>query len=196
MKRYETVDAFLDDADAWREELTALREILRATPLAETVKWGAPTYTHQGKNVVGIGGFKSYFGLWFFQGALLEDADGVLVNAQEGRTKAMRQWRMASAEEIDRDRIEAYVAEAMELVDRGVEIKPERGKPVVVPPELEAALAGNPRAAEAFAAMTPGCRREYANHVAEAKRDDTKQRRIAKILPMIEAGGGLNDRYR
>jgi uncharacterized protein YdeI (YjbR/CyaY-like superfamily) len=39
---------------------------------------------------VGIGGFKSYFGLWFHQGALLTDKAGVLINAQEGRTKALR----------------------------------------------------------------------------------------------------------
>ena len=83
MKGAKTVDEYIDKAEQWQPELTRLREILNSTGLEETVKWGAPCYTHDGKNVVGIAGFKNYFGLWFHQGALLADAEGVLINAQE-----------------------------------------------------------------------------------------------------------------
>ena len=68
--------------------------------LEETVKWGGPVYVADGKNIVGLGAFKSYFALWFFQGALLADQEKVLVNAQEGRTKALRQWRFENKREI------------------------------------------------------------------------------------------------
>jgi uncharacterized protein YdeI (YjbR/CyaY-like superfamily) len=82
------------------------------------------------------------------------------------------------------------------LARRGVEIKPERNKPLTVPAELRAALRKRGKAKTSFEAMTAGKRREYADYVASAKRDETKQKRIDKILPMIESGIGLNDKYR
>ena len=196
MKRYTSVDDYIDGAEQWHDELVTLRGIITRTELEETVKWGAPCYTLDGKNVVGLGAFKSYVGLWFHHGALLSDPDGVLINAQEGKTKAQRQWRFTSPREIKVRRITAYLKEAIALQRAGRTIRPTRAAPVVVPPELAAALAADRAAEQAFAAMSPSCQREYANHVAEAKRADTKVRRVEKILPMIVAGGGLHDRYR
>ena len=112
MKARKTVNQYIADADLWRNELKRLREVLMSTGLEETVKWGAPCYTLDGKNVVGMTAFKSYFGLWFFQGALLQDKDRVLVNAQKGKTKAMRQWRMTSADDIRPATIRSLVKEA------------------------------------------------------------------------------------
>ncbi len=92
MQRAKSVDAYINQSAQWHDELKLLRRILRWTSLKEEIKWGAPCYTHNGKNVVGVGAFKSYFGLWFHQGALLKDDNNVLINAQEGKTKALRQW--------------------------------------------------------------------------------------------------------
>lgn len=196
MKRFKTVDEYIGNAEHWQAELVRLREILQSTPLVETVKWGAPCYTHNDKMLVGLGAFKSYVGLWFFQGALLSDKDNVLINVQEGRTKAMRQWRFGSSKEIKARQIKAYVKEAIALQDAGEEIKPDRTKPVYVPVELKKALAARKKVRTAFDAMTKGKQREYANYIADAKREETKLTRIDRILPMIEAGVGLNDKYR
>jgi len=196
MKRHETVDQFMAAATQWREELAELRSILLATALDETVKWGSPVYTYAGKNVVGIGGFKSYFGLWFYQGALLADSSGVLINAQEGKTKALRQMRLQSRSAIEPELIDAYVREAIELLERGIEIRPDRGKPLVVPAELRLALGESRRAKKRFDEISLGKQREFAEYVSSAKRGDTKQKRIVKILPLIEAAVGLNDKYR
>ena len=84
----------------------------------------------------------------------------------------------------------------MQLAAEGREVKPARGKAVLLPEELRVALDENVDAAGAFAGLTPGRQREYANYVGEAKRADTRARRLAKILPMIQQGRGLNDRYR
>ncbi len=84
MAKAKTVDEIIASASYFQNEQERLRAILAETPLTETVKWGAPCYTWRGKNVVGIGGFKTYFGLWFHQGALLEDREGKLINAQAG----------------------------------------------------------------------------------------------------------------
>lgn len=196
MLRHKSVDAYMDSAPHWQIELKALRRVLLSTGLVETVKWGGPCYTFNGKNIVGIGAFKSYFGLWFFQGALLKDASTLLVNAQEGRTRAMRQWRMASASNIKPELIKSYVREAVALAASGREIRADRSKPIIVPAELKAALARSKPATAAFGKLRPGLQREYTEYVSEAKRAETKQRRIDKILPLIAAGVGLNDKYR
>ncbi|MGE3164439.1 MAG: YdeI family protein [Planctomycetota bacterium] len=196
MKKHATVDEFMEAAKEWKAELRKLRSILQATELEETVKWGGPVYTIEGKNVVGVGGFKSYFGLWFFQGALLADEHKLLVNAQEGRTKAQRQLRWQSMADIDRKLVTSYVKEAIALAKQGVAIPPARNQPLVVPAEIKAALRKHPKAKKMFEGMTLGKRREYVEYIATAQREDTKQRRIAKILPMLEAGAGLNDKYR
>ena len=196
MKRYKTVDEYIANAKQWQDELRTLRRILGSTELQEEIKWGAPCYTHDGKNVVGIGGFKSYFGLWFHQGVLLEDKHNVLINAQEGRTKALRQWRMQSANEIKAAAIKAYVKEAIQLEKAGKGIAADRGKPIIVPPELRKALQKRKAVGKKFAELTPGRQREYADYISAAKREETKLSRIEKILPMISAGKGLNDKYR
>ena len=192
----ENVDEYIAKHAEWKNELSRLREIVAASGMEETIKWGAPCYTLNGKNVVGMAAFKNYFGLWFHQGALLEDAEGVLINAQEGRTKALRQWRFASQKDLKARAIKKYVKEAMDLERSGQRIAPERNKALHVPPQLKSALGKNKKANKAFAALTPGRQREYANYIEEAKREETKEKRVQKILPMIESGVGLNDKYK
>lgn len=196
MKGARSVDEYLDHLEEWHDEIARLREILTSTELEETVKWGTPTYTLDGKIVVGMAAFQSHFALWFHQGALLTDPDQVLVNAQEGRTKALRQWRFSSSKEIKVRAIKKYVKEAIELERAGERVAIDRARAVEVPDELTRALAKDKVAKKAFAALTPGKQREYASHIAEAKRAETKQKRLEKILPMIAAGIGLNDKYR
>ena len=196
MKRYKTVDDYVAGRELWQDEIRRLRKILLTTELTEEVKWGGPCYTYDGQNVVGIGGFKSYFGLWFHQGVLLKDKEAVLINAQEGTTKALRQWRMHSSKDIKPAIIKAYVKEAISLVKAGKKIGPQKKKPLVVPSELKQALAKNVKAQKGFGALSLGLQREYTDHIASAKREETKKKRIEKILPMIAAGKGLHDKYR
>lgn len=196
MRKAASADRYFDTAPLWRTELSLLRKALLASGLTEEMKWGAPCYTLDGANIVGLGAFKSYVGLWFFHGALLKDADKVLVNAQVGRTRAMRQWRMTSAADINPALIARYLNEAIALAKSGASVPKAAPKKLLMPPELAKALKGDRKARAAFEMLTPGKQREYADYVGEAKQAATKERRIAKILPMIRAGGGLNDKYR
>ena len=77
MIKPKSVDQFIETREKWQSEITKLREILLTMDLEETVKWMFPCYVHNKKNVVGIGGFKSYFGLWFYEGASMEDSQGL-----------------------------------------------------------------------------------------------------------------------
>ncbi len=193
-----TVEEYIRKHERWSEALKVLREIIRSTGLEETLKWGAPTYTLEGKNVVGLGAFKSYVGMWFFQGALLKDEQQKLINAQEGKTRAMRQWRFQSVDEIreQAETIRAYVEEAITNQREGREIKPRRDKPLIIPEPLASSLAGDGELKRCFEALSRSRQREYAEYIAEAKREETRQKRLEKIIPLILAGKGLNDRYR
>ncbi len=197
MKGAKTVDEYLERHVAWRPLLDKLRKELLAAGFEETVKWGAPSYTIDGKNVVGLGAFKEHVALWFHQGVFLGDPDGVLIVGNEERgTKAMRQWRFTDAKQVKVTRLRVYLKEAIANQRAGKVLAADRSKPVDMPPELVAALAKRPRVRKAFESLTKGKQREYAEHIAEARREATKASRLEKILPMIEAGAGLHDKYR
>ena len=180
----------------WDEELNILREMLLSTELGESIKWGAPVYTLNNKNVVGLGAFKNHCGLWFFNGALLKENTALLQNAQEGKTKALRQIRFEKGEVIDCGILRNYVLEAIQNQKEGKEIKPVTNKEVIIPPELEQALEKDQELKTSFETLTPGRQREYAEYISEAKREATKQKRLEKIKPMIREGKGLHDKYK
>ncbi len=196
MQRFETVDAYIAALQNWQAEVQLLRSVLVSTKLVETVKWGQPCYQYDGKNVVGLGAFKAYFGLWFYDGASLSDSQSVLHNAQEGKTKALRQWRMTSANEIKPRFIKQYVSEAIKVVERGGTLKPVRRQAFEMPQELQTALNASRAAKKAFGELTQAKQREYAEYIATAKQAPTKLRRLEKIIPMIAERVGLNDHYR
>ena len=123
MKGYKTVDEYILNVAEGREILIVLRELILSTELIETVKWGIPVYKINDKNVLGIAAFKSYVGLWFYNGSFLKDEAGVLVNASEGVTKAMRQWRFTSLDEIDDKLVLKYLHEAIQNQKQGKELK-------------------------------------------------------------------------
>ena len=130
MQRFKTVVDYLVGHEEWRPVLERLRAVMNDSELDETVKWGAPCYTLNGKNLIGLGAFKDFVSIWFHQGALLRDEHGVLVNAQEGRTRALRQWRVRNEDEIDEALLRTYVEESIENQRQGREIK---GRPEQTP---------------------------------------------------------------
>lgn len=187
---------YIENHPYWRAELEQFREMLLGTELTETIKWGVPVYTFQGKNIVGTAAFKNHIALWFYQGALLKKNTDLLINAQEGKTKALRQIRFKKGDPIKKELLQNYVLEAIQNQREGKEIKPERHKNVEIPKELEHVFKNNPNLNEAFEQLTTGKQREYCEYIATAKREGTKQSRVEKITPMILAGKGLNDQYK
>lgn len=191
------IDIYISKKENWRKELELLRSVFSDLPVEETIKWGAPTYVFNGENIVGLAAFKNYCGLWFFQGALLKDKNKVFINAQEGKTKAMLQWRFHSIEEIDTDLVKQYVLEAIENVKMGREIKPDRSKKELIIPDIfQKELNSNKKLKECFFNLSLGKQREYADHISSAKREETKLKRLEKIKPMILNNVGLHDKYK
>lgn len=180
----------------WHEELAILKSIIKKTELKMAIKWGAEVYTHKGKNVVSYYGFKNYFAMWFYNGVFLEDKHKVLVNAQEDKTKALRQWRFSSKEDIDEKLILDYILEAIKNEDAGKIWKPEKSNELVIPEALREAFISDSELEKAFNKLTFYKQKEYVEHIDSAKREETKLARIDKIIPIILKGIGLNDKYK
>ena len=184
-----------DKANKWEEELLFLKSIIDKTELVETVKWGGPVYVFNKKNVVGIGGFKEYFTIWFFNGVFLKDEKKKLINAQEDKTKSLRQWRFTSKEEVNETEVLAYILEAIENERQGKIIKPSK-KETIVSELLEKEMSQNKVLAEAFQKFSPYKQYEFLEYIETAKQEKTKLSRIEKVIPMILENIGLNDKYR
>ena len=189
------INTWITSKGEWHSLLSTLRSSLLTLPLDETVKWGTPCYSHAGTLVVGLVAFKSYAGLWFYQGALLDDPLGVLISPQVS-TKAQRQWRFDQQQRVDTFSVLDYTSRAITLAKQGARILTERGKPVDMPQALLDALVQDAKLAKAFDALSLTRKREYAEHITLARTEDTVEKRMARILPWIQAGRGLNDKYR
>lgn len=179
----------------WANEIEQLHAIIRKTSLVETTKWGGSVYTHKNKNVVGIGGFKSYFGIWFYNGVFLKDEKKLLINANEENTKSLRQMRFTSVNEIDEKLILYYINEAIEIEEKGLYI-PKEKKETIIPELLQNEMDKNQELLSKFNAFSPYKQREFIEHLTSAKQEKTQLARLEKIILQIIEGKGLNDKYR
>ena len=186
----------IKEMEPWVDEVMLLRELALSVGMEETIKWGGPAYTINGKNVVGIAGFKNYACLWFYQGSFLSDPDKVLINAQEGRTKGLRQWRFTSMKEIKPAKVKKYMKEAVKNTKEGKKITPQKKAPLVIPELYQNAFKKNKGLKSAFEKFPPSHQREFVEYITEAKTEETRKRRLEKTIPMILAGKGYNDKYR
>ena len=180
--------------ERWEAEIAEMRRVLAGLAMKEECKWGKPTYTVDGKNIVIMQGFKEYFGLGFFQGALLTDPKKVLV--QLGQVQAGRVMKFASAKDITAKAatIKGYVREAIAVEKAGLRMKQRRTADFPVPEELRQRFRRDPRFKRAFEALTPGRQRSYLYHFAAAKQSATRVARIEKAMPAIFEGRGFLER--
>lgn len=196
MAKINSVQEYIDRYPEWDACLNTFRDIILQTGLEEHIKWGAPYYCLKGKNVVGFVAFKNHTALWFPNGAFLDDPENRLINASEGVTKGGRQLRFYSNDEIDIPLIRNFVLQAIENQKAGKVLKPQKSKGFEMPLELKAALEENQALENSFKAFIPFKQKEFAEYIADAKREATRHSRMQKIIPMILRGEGLNDKYR
>jgi uncharacterized protein YdeI (YjbR/CyaY-like superfamily) len=180
--------------ERWEAEIAEMRRVLGGLGMTEECKWGKPTYTVDGKNIVIIQGFKEYFALGFFQGALLKDPKKVLV--QLGQVQAGRVMKFTSVKDIKARAasIKAYVREAIAVEKAGLRVEKKKTSDFPVPEELTERFRRDPRFKRAFEALTPGRQRGYLYHFAAAKQPATRVARIEKAMPAILEGRGFLER--
>jgi uncharacterized protein YdeI (YjbR/CyaY-like superfamily) len=178
----------------WTEELRELREILRESGLKEEMKWGAPCYTRDGRNVVMIAALKECCVLSFLQGAALSDPDGWLEspgpNSRFGRYLKFR----SLTDVIERrEAAQLLIQRAIAWADSGATFVPD-AEPDPLPDALQQLLDEDPALRLDFDTLTPGRQRSHAIYVGGAKGFEARQRRAERCAEKIRAGLGFHDR--
>lgn len=188
------IDEYLHKAKKWQEEMGELRKILLGCLLTEELKWGKPCYTFQNSNIAIIIGFKEYCALAFFQGALLKDTEGILIQPGEN-SQASRQIRFTGMQEIVEMEatLKAYIYEAIELEKAGLKVDFKKNRELIIPEEFNKKFDEIPGLKAAFTALTPGRQRAYIIYFSEPKQSKTRESRVEKCLQQILNGKGLND---
>ena len=188
------VDKHLSKAKKWRKEFEKLRMIVLDCGLTEELKWGCPCYTIQKKNIVLIHGFKEYCALLFFKGALLHDANGILIQ-QTKNVQAARQVRFTNVREIAEMQtiLKAYIDEAIEVEKAGLKVSFKKTSEFTIPEEFQNELDEIPALKTAFDALTPGRQRAYIVYFSQPKQSKTRELRVEKCMRQILNGKGLND---
>lgn len=178
--------------NSWREELELLRQLVLETGLKEEIKWGAPVYTHKGKNIVAVAALKDSANIGFFKGVLLIDKHKIL--QQQGNLQSDRIVRFTSTEEIERlkEVLKAYVSEAIEVEESGKKVEFKKN-PEPTPDELLQALEEDASFKRAFYALTPGRQRSYNLFISQPKQEKTRLSRVEKCKPKIFEGKGWNE---
>jgi uncharacterized protein YdeI (YjbR/CyaY-like superfamily) len=188
------VDFYFSEAKKWQKELKKLRRIVLDCGLTEELKWGVPSYTFQGNNIVLIHVFKEYCALLFFKGALLNDTNGILIQ-QTKNVQAGRQIRFTSLKEILEMEpiIKAYIYEAIEVEKAGLKVNYKKTTEYIIPEEFQNKLDKTPALKTSFYALTPGRQRAYILYFSAPKLSKTRESRVENYMPQILNGKGLND---
>jgi uncharacterized protein YdeI (YjbR/CyaY-like superfamily) len=188
------VDFYFSKTKKWQKELAKLRTIVLDCQLTEELKWGTPCYAFQKSNIVLIHVFKEYCALLFFKGALLKDADGILIQ-QTKNVQAARQIRFTNVREIVQMEpiLKAYIDEAIEVEKAGLKVKFKKTSEFTIPEEFQEKLDAIPALKTAFDALTPGRQRAYIFYFSAPKQSKTRESRVEKCMQQILNGKGLDD---
>lgn len=178
-------------ARVWSELLHHLREVMLESGLKEELKWSAPCYTHNGKNVAMIGAFKDNCVISFFKGALIPEDRGILVKPGE-YSQESRVVRFRDVSEVVKYREDLlyFLQKAIAIEESGLRIE-ESSKVVELPIEMKERFAEDKTLARAFYALTPGRQRGYIMHIGSAKNASTRISRLNKCEEKILSGKGF-----
>jgi len=188
------VDFFFDKAKNWQEEFAKLRTIILACGLNEELKWGQPCYMYEKSNIVLIHGFKEYCALLFFKGALLNDANGILIQQTEN-VQAARQIKFTGVQQIIKlaPVLKRYIYEAIEVEKAGLKVELKKATEFAIAQEFQVVLDKSAALKKAFYALTPGRQRAYLLFFSAPKQSKTREQRVEKYKQQILEGKGLND---
>lgn len=195
------IDVYIEKAAPFaRPILQHLREIIhQACPGAvETMKWSFPHFDYKGSILCSMAAFKHHCAFGFFKASQMYDLHGILTTVD--RTSMGHLGKITSLEDLPADDVlKEYIADAMKLNDEGVKaaprVKPKRSTEVDVPADLQAALNKNKTALQVFEAFAPSHRREYVNWIEEAKREATREKRIATTIEQLVEGKQKDWKY-
>ena len=189
------IDAYIAKAAEFaRPILRHVRALVHdACPeVGETLKWGMPSFEYKGL-LCGMAAFREHatFGFWKHDLLVKDDAKAREAMGSFGRLRSV-------GDLPPKRTLAGYVRRAMKLNDDGVKApraKTRPKKPIPVHADFRAALAKNAKARAAFEAFPPSHKREYLEWIAEAKRDETRVRRVSQAVAWMAEGKPRNWKY-
>ncbi len=195
MARDPRIDAYIDRAAPFAQPiLTRVRELVhQACPdVEESIKWGMPSFSHAGGILCGMAAFKRHASFGFWKHALV-------VGEGQQRDGMGSYGKMASLEDLPPEKtLLAHIRKAMKLNEDGVKSPARKSAPKPppqAPDDLLAALKKNKAAKATFDAFPPGCKREYIEWIVEAKREETRAKRLAQAVEWMAEGKRRNWKY-
>ncbi len=196
MTRDPRIDAYIERAAPFAQPLlTHLRELVHETcpDVEETIKWGMPTFVHAGGILCGMAAFKQHASFGFWKHALV-------VGEGEPRDGMGSYGKMTSLKDLPpKKTLLAHIRKAMKLNEDGVKAPAQRKSAPKPPPEapadLVAALKKNKAAKAIFDAFPPSCKREYVEWIVEAKREETRAKRLTQAIEWMAEGKRRNWKY-
>jgi uncharacterized protein YdeI (YjbR/CyaY-like superfamily) len=194
------IDAYIaKSADFAKPILNHLRELIHKTcpEVEETMKWSFPHFDYKGQMMCSMAAFKQHAMLNFWKASLIKDL--ALQNTNKGEA-ALGHWgRITSLKELPSDKkIASWIKQAMKLNEEGKKVakaKPVINKEISIPDYFTSALKKNKKAYITFEAFSPSCKREYVEWVTEAKREETRNKRLAQAIEMMAEGKKRNWKY-
>jgi uncharacterized protein YdeI (YjbR/CyaY-like superfamily) len=199
------IDAYIAKSKPFAQPiLNRIREMVhKACPnVVETIKWSRPFFEYRGVILANMSAFKEHcsFGFWG------EEISAVLRDLKLLQPDAMGSLgRLTRIEDLPTDKqMLSLLRQAVTLIDSGQYTSPIAARHKVVkapkpapeaPPEFARALRANKKASAAFAAFSPSCKREYVEWIADAKRAETRDKRIATAIEWISEGRQRNWKY-
>jgi len=198
-KKTKEVDAFIAKAPEYaRPILVKIREAFHegCPEIEEKIKWGCPSFEYKGM-LGGMASFKKHVTLGFWKSRLMDDFDKLF---QRGPRSSPMGARVESIKDLPSKKVLiAYVKAAKRLNDEGLKepkrAAPKRSPRVDVPVDLKAALAKNAKARTAFEGFSPSHKREYVEWIVEAKREETRAKRLKTTLEWLTEGKRRNWKY-
>jgi uncharacterized protein YdeI (YjbR/CyaY-like superfamily) len=193
------VDAYIaKQKDFAKPILSHLRDVVHAAcpDVEETLKWSSPFFDYKGQPMCNMAAFKEHAAFGFWKAPLIEGLGAKSMSDDKG---AGHFGRLATVKDLpSKKELTGYIKAAMKLNDEGVAVPKRKtvAKPEAkVPPELSSALAKNKKAKARFDAFPPGHRREYVDWIVEAKREETRAKRVAQAVEWIAEGKSRNWKY-
>ena len=189
------VDAYIArSADFAKPILTYLRDVVHSAcpDVEETMKWSFPHFMYRGV-LCSMASFKQHCAFGFWKGSL------VFENGGSRSEEAMGQFgRIAKLSDLPpKKTLSGYIKKAMKLNEAGTKV-PNRVKvnrELPIPHYFAAALKKNRKASATFSRFSPSHQREYIEWVTEAKREDTRKRRLDQAIMWLAEGKPRNWKY-
>ncbi|AEA42884.1 YdeI/OmpD-associated family protein [Fluviicola taffensis] len=187
-------------ADFAQPILTQLREIVHdfCPEVEEGMKWSMPFFMYHGKILCSMASFKNHCSFGFWLHSEMSDLHRLFKRSAEGGMGSL--GKITSPDDLPKDdQLGAYILEAMNLIEQGTiprELNPKFKKPLTeIPAELIALLESEPKAKVVFESLPPSHQREYIHWIAEAKREETKQRRLQQTIENLLEGKSKDWKY-